>query len=125
MEIRVLKDLAHLYEEAGNQIAVALPAGWKTAWVQVEMEEDNGSVACFYVTSAPSSKPAYCPTPMELYDIFKEMRQVAAANDEAWTTATFILRSDGTFDIEYGYDPAPLDEISDRRKAWKEKYLPR
>lgn len=84
------------------------------------MAEDHGSVHCFYVGDDP--KPAYVAAPPELFDTFKEIWDESP--DPPWTTATFILDAHGKFDIDYGYDDISLDEVFERRLAWKKKHLP-
>src|SRR5262245_36850582 len=102
-----------------------LPNAWKTAWVQVEMEEDHGSAACFYVGEG-TSKPTYVRTSNEIDDTFRELWKVAQSDsaEKPWTTATFTLHADGDFNIDYGYKPIPIEEMDSRRRAWKAKYLP-
>jgi Protein of unknown function, DUF600 len=121
MESSALDELGKLYERAGKQVAGILPRGWQTAWCQVEMEEDHGSVNCFYV-GADAPKPAYVRAPPELFNTFKAIWD--GSPEPTWTTATFILHVGGKFDIDYGYDDISLDEVVERRAAWKRKYLP-
>jgi hypothetical protein len=116
-----MEELGELYAVAGKLVASILPPGWKTAWCQVEMEEDHGSVDGFYVGDA-APRPTYVRATPELFNAFKAIWD--ASPEPPWTTATFILHASGTFDIDYGYDDISLDQVVERRAAWKKKYLP-
>ena len=117
----MLEQLGELYARAGREVAALLPRGWKTVWCQVEMAEDHGSVCCFYVGDG-APKPAYVAAPPELFDTFKEIWDESP--EPPWTTSTFVLHLDGKLDVDHGYEPTPLDEVVERRAAWKKKYLP-
>jgi hypothetical protein len=116
-----LEDLRERYELVGQQLAAVFPPGWKTAWCQVEMAEDHGSVDCFYVGEG-AAQPAYLTASSELFDAFKALWD--ASPTPPWTTITFVLQADGSFEVDHGYDPIPLDEVVERRAAWKKQYLP-
>ena len=118
----MFKTLATLYQHIGHEISKTLPDDWQTAWVQVEMEEKSWSVDCFYSVVDSSVEPCYTELPNSVNTAFRRLRQVASTTGE-WTTATFILKRDGAFTIEYGYDPVPIEQIYERRLAWKQKYL--
>ena len=112
-----------IYQEVATELDRALPAGWQSAWVQVEMEDGNGSIACFAkVPTGP--KAMHVKLPVRVFDLFAKMREIArtAADAGAWTNATFMLLHDGTFKVDYGYEPMPIEEQYDRRIAWKKKY---
>jgi hypothetical protein len=118
------EELPAIYQRIAEDLIGDLPEGWETVWVQAEIEDGSGVVNAFALTSA-DPKPQYVDVPGEVFDDFEEMWNVMRANTppEEWTTATFILQSDGKLNVEYDY--SPRDGTDDERlKAWKAKYLP-
>ena len=119
----VLDAYPAIYQEVATELSRVLPAGWQTAWVQVEMEDGNGSIACFAaVPGAP--KPMHVKLPVRVFDLFAKMREIARGSDPAgaWTNATFVLKNAGAFTVDYGYEPVPIEDQYARRIAWKKKY---
>jgi hypothetical protein len=119
----VLERYGSYFETIGNTVAKALPRGWRKAWLQVEMDGNNGSVACFY--RRDGNKAEQCELPASVFKQFYEMRRAAMHDDPRgiWSTLTFILDSDDTFHVDYGYEPAPVEGMFARRMAWREQYL--
>lgn len=119
----LLDQYSAVYPDIAAGLTPALPPDWRGVWVQVEMTPDNGSIACFLISDT-AAKPVHVKLPMRVFDCFARMQRIALEIDRKHmgTTATFILRSDGTFNIDYGYDPIPIEGIVDRRIAWKKRY---
>ncbi len=117
--------ITKLYRHAGKQIAKIAPKDWQIAWTRVEMEDVTGSVVCFYRSIDYAIKPPIGKLPLDLYNdfrnIWRETRQAKPPN--IWSSVTFILQRNGTFTIEYGYEPVPIEDELERLKAWKQKYL--
>ena len=40
-----------------------------------------------------------------------------------WTNLTFTLERGGKFDVEFGYEPVPIEGEYERRLAWIAKHL--
>jgi len=120
----LLERYAALYEKIARELQRALPAGWTKAWAWSEMSERDGSVVVYYLDAAQTV--GWIEPPLALYDRFRELNNAARRTDPAlvWTSATFTLDVQGAFNVDFGYDPIPIDEEDDRRAAWKIKYLP-
>jgi hypothetical protein len=121
----VLAKVSALYPKLGNEIASLMPAGWETAWVQVEADDQSASMGVngFCVTQT-DTKPQYVRIPHSIFKIFEDMRKVTKESGHPpFTTVTFILHSDGKFNGEYGYDPVPIEGEYERRLAWEKKWL--
>ena len=119
-----LEQIAESYRHISDEITHALPADWQRAWVQVEHDDYSCSVACFYSGLDTSIEPSYIVMPHSVFSAFGRLRQICRETTNAtWSMATFILERE-KFRIEYGYDPVPIEEEFERRRAWKKKYLP-
>jgi hypothetical protein len=121
----MLDRYAKSYQAIANALVPELPAGWSEARVLAEMRADNGMVTGF--ARVPNSAgPVWLDVPDSVYDAFREMYAAAVQSGDAsqcWTSATMKLRSDGTFKMEYGYDPVPLDDQLDRVEEWSKRNL--
>jgi hypothetical protein len=120
----LLDRYAALYEKIAQTLQRELPAGWKKAWAYSEMSERDGSVVVYYLDGA--AKVAWIDPPLALYERFRELNNAARLADpgQTWTTATFSLESGGPFNVDFGYQPIPIDGELARDTAWNERYLP-
>jgi hypothetical protein len=120
----VLDRYAAIYKKLARHLKRALPKGWSKAWIWAEMSERYGSIVVYYVDDA--GKIGWIAPPLALYDRFRELNNAARRGGLifVWTSATFSLERDGTFSIDFGYDPIPIEEEDERRDAWKLRYLP-
>jgi hypothetical protein len=120
----LLDRYAELYEEIARELQRALPEGWTKTWAWSEMSANDGSVVVYYLDAAGTV--GWIQPPLALYDRFRELNNAARRTNPAlvWTSATFTLDAHGAFDVDFGYDPIPIEEEADRRAAWKIKYLP-
>ncbi len=113
------------YETIAQRLVPELPPGWRDACVLAEMRADNGMVVGFARVGS-SSEPTWLDLPATLYDAFRAMHDAArdgADPAQIWTSASLRLRSDGAFDVNYGYEPVPLDEQTERIDAWTQRSL--
>lgn len=119
-------EFGKIYKKLGSDVAAALPRDWQKAWVQAEMDVDNGMVACYYTTPAQPSPEQMDDPPLAVYKDFRALQDAARRLDPAnvWTTATFVLGSDGKFTIDLGYEPIPIEAQYERRLEWEKKYFP-
>ncbi|MGP6159322.1 MAG: immunity protein YezG family protein [Vulcanimicrobiaceae bacterium] len=118
-------EFGKIYSKLGNDVAAALPQGWHKAWVQAEMDTDNGMVACYYATAAQPKPQQLDDMPLSIYKDFRALQDAARRFEPAnvWTTATFILGSDRKFKVELGYEPIPIEDQYERRIEWENKYF--
>ena len=116
--------ITKLYRHAGKLIAKIAPKDWQTAWTLVEMEDITGSVICFYRSIDDAIQPPLGQLPLDLYNDFRNIWRVTrqANPPNMWSSVTFILQRNGTFTIEYGYEPVPIEDEFERLEAWKQKY---
>ena len=103
----MLDHYAELYPKIAADLDRALPHDWRQAWMS-------------------NASPAWITPPLRLYERFREMNDAArnSSPEQPWTTATFILQRDGTFDVDFGYGSTSIEEEQDRLEAWKRRYLP-
>lgn len=125
MNSSVLERLGSFYPEIGSELAATAPEGWRRIWVQAEVDDDQATLACFAATR-DTAEPRYFRASRPLVKLFRAMREAAvdAGSAQPWTTATFVLEAAGAFDVQYGYDPVPLDDVVARRDAWEKQHLP-
>jgi hypothetical protein len=119
-------EFGEIYKKLGNHVAGALPARWQKAWVQAEIDSDNGMVACYYTTAGEATPEQLDELPFTVYKDFRDLQDAARRFDpkHVWTTATFTLQHDGTFKIDLGYEPIPIEAQYERRLDWEKKHLP-
>ena len=124
-ENRMPKRLATLYRPARIATSKMLPDDWQKVWVLVEMETNTGSVICYYRDEDGSIQPLMSGVSLEVYSAFRRVRQEMslASTPPLWSSATYILQRNGTFSIDYGYDPVPIEDEEERLQMWKQKYL--
>jgi len=123
----VLDRYAKVYPRIADALARALPAAWTKAWVLAEMDAASGSVVVAYA-KAPGEPVGWLEPPLTLYQQFREMNNAARAEGDspgAWTSVTYVLERNGHFEVEFGYDPIPIEDESERMDAWERRYLPR
>ncbi len=127
-----------LYSEIGNKLNEIIPAKWDKILLYVEVEPgvvsyyycfyeaNNGNLVQFddLVKKYGVDAGELRLKELELTKVIKQLNnEFANNNQERWTTMTFILNSDGEFNIDYGYeDLYETDEVT-RRKQWEDKYL--
>lgn len=120
------KTLEQLYEEAATLINRTIPEPWETAWLQVEIhgDESGGGGAGFYNTKNSPDVVRYFEFGPDYYaiwfDIWKFFRE---HGKQPWSTATFTLRHNGKFDIQFGYQDLLAENEYDRRLTWEKTHL--
>jgi len=120
----LLERYAEFYEKIARELRRALPSGWTKTWAWSEMSERDGSVVVYYLDAARTV--CWITPPLKLYERFRQLNNAARRTNPAlvWTSCTFALDAEGAFDVDFGYDPIPIEEEDERRAAWKMKYLP-
>jgi len=119
----MLEKYADSYQQIAGALTPELPKGWTEVYVLAEMRTNEGMVSGFARTKAAESE--WFEVPMPAYDAFRAMYVVARDSGDPkalWTTATLHLKNDGTFDVDYGYDPVPVEDQFDRIEAWAKNH---
>lgn len=132
------KKLNEIYGKIAEVLNDTIPEDWNKIYMYGEILDDVQK-SHFYYYPADGSEPVYSHDIPEIFDIdeddydeqldelldtLTELRLEFKNNgQELWTNLTFILESDGKFNIEYDY--TDLSETSPREQfiIWKYKYL--
>jgi hypothetical protein len=106
------------YQEIGRNIVVALPIGWRSAYVLFEPEAvDVASYMAFVRGEDDAFTSFKLPWPAYL-SFMKTWERSASDSGAPWTSLTFIVHNSGTFDVEYGYDALQQSDEGRRKRAW-------
>jgi hypothetical protein len=115
----MLEEYAESYQRIADALTAGLPKGWTEVFVLAEMRTDEGMVSGFARTKAPD--PEWFEVPVPAYDAFRAMYLAARDSGDPkalWTSATLHVKNDGTFVVDYGYDPVPVEDQFDRIETW-------
>jgi hypothetical protein len=119
----MLEEYAESYQRIADALKPGLPKGWTEVFVLAEMRTSEGMVSGFARTKAP--EPEWFEVPMPAYDAFRAMYVVVRDSGDPkalWTSATLHLKRDGTFQVDYAYDPVPVEDQFDRIAAWAQSH---
>jgi len=126
-----------IYQEIATTINDLIPEKWSKVFLYVEGWEDFSTEYFYYYPEdggAPllsynipdqfgldneefeDRESELAELVLSLQDVFKEQGQ------EPWTNLTFILNSDGKFNVEYGYEDLREVNMVEQRDSWKAKY---
>lgn len=116
--------IENLYGEIANELYEIINGEFDTAWINVEMSKDTGSVGVYFKTQ-DGQYFSVEPT-STLFELFSTLlHEFKAVGQPPWSTAAFIVRDDGKFSIDFGYEDI-FDGRStslERMQAWIRKYL--
>ncbi|MFA0814285.1 MAG: immunity protein YezG family protein [Anaerofustis sp.] len=128
-------------EEYYTKLAILLnnviPVSWKKIALHAEVGEDSISTYFYYLIENGEylqggaicddydvSNLEYQEFLINLVETIKELNNDYGKNgQEKWNSMTFLLDSDGTFNIDYSYDDLSNSSARQRRKNWLNKYL--
>jgi uncharacterized protein (TIGR01741 family) len=130
--------LNEIYGEVANTLNIIIPEKWDKVLLYGEINEDTrtaffnyypvGKKESIYSHDIPQifniSKLEYRKQLRKLLDVLEELWHEFKNNEqEPWTNLTFILESNGKFNIEYDY--TDLSNVNDveRHAIWDYKYL--
>jgi hypothetical protein len=119
----MIEEYAESYQRIADALTPGLPKGWTEVFVLAEMRTSEVMVSGFARTKAP--EPEWFEVPMPAYDAFRAMYVVARDSGDPkvlWTSATLHLKNDGTFQVDYAYDPVPVEDQFDRIAAWAQSH---
>lgn len=127
------KKMNRLMQKIGNAILSVLNESWERAVVGYFIEISGVTHLQFF--ELDTNDDDYCDLvkrswDMDQYDdaiveieeLCKELHNLCAAVNDFWTSFSYVLECDGTFNAEYGYDAI---ESYDSRfiMNWESKYL--
>lgn len=127
-----------LYFKIAEKAIEIIPTEWNKIILNAEIEPGVvSSYFCFYTKKDNEliefnkiskifnvDRQIYLQLFSELTDlIYKLNEECAKYTKPAWTIMTFILSSDGAFNIDYSYDDLSTSSTLSRRYAFKETYL--
>jgi hypothetical protein len=118
------KNIESLYPEIGEMLLDLIPENFQQAWIRVEMIEDVWSSGIFF--TEPNGRVRYLNKNLEeMNRRFRQLRSLfVVAGNPPFTTATYHLRPNGKFTIDYGYDDVSDFSLApQRRENWIKKYI--
>lgn len=118
------ENIERLYEEIGDELFEIVSDEFDTAWINVEMQRDSGSIGV-YIKRKDEQYFSLDPT-STLFKLFNELwHEFKVMGPSPWTTATFIIQDSGKFTIDFGYDDISGGHSTslERTQAWQKKYL--
>ena len=125
------------YEEIAHQINTMIPEEWATAKLYAESWPGYFTVYFYYDPVSTNRSilnldipDLYSVDPDEFLLQKRQLRRTVLALQqmfseqemETWTNFTLILKHDGTFQAEYGYEDLKELDPGEKREAWKVKY---
>jgi len=111
------------YPTIGQAFYDVLP-DFSDAWLTIEITEDVWGAEAFYKDGTDTVK--YLSEGLEEAErLFKDMRKTfKETGNDPFTQATFFLKENGKFSIDFGYeDVSDFGLTDERRDAWIKKYL--
>ena len=115
-----MERMNEIYGEIGQILANIAPENWEKVYVYAEMGDDWGSIIPYYKLGNDFIN---VEKPYKLYKLFKEYRKIFVdSGEEPWIIATFIMDSEGEFNIELDYKKRELNDM-EILTFWKYKYL--
>ncbi len=128
------QQLQNIIQRIGNSIAIILP----TAWCKVVMGyfiagENQVSHFQLYVTTDFSdgyidlmeeswNSDEFDDVIIEIQQLCKKIRKICISANDCWTVMTFCMQADGSFSIDYGYEP--IKEYNSKYiLTWQSQYL--
>ena len=117
------EETGKLFTAIGNEVASALPPGWEKVWLQVEIIPESTAIGAFFI-GGTTTRPTYIKMPRRLFRMFEQLHGLGTQGSKSvWTNLTFTLERGGKFDVEFGYEPVPIEGEYERRLAWIAKHL--
>lgn len=127
-----------LYSQIAEKAIAIIPTKWSKLLLYAEIlpgvvtefhyfiEEDSSKAIQF--GDIPNifgvERSEYNYKNLELTKLIRQMNKAFShSNQEKWTTMTFLLKSDGWFNINFGYENLEETDVIYRRKEWEKKYL--
>lgn len=128
------KKIEKLMQTIGNAIISVLPSDWNHVVIGyfIERPINVSHTQILYrtlhsddyidVVKASWDIEKYDDAIIEISDSCKELHSICATSGDDWSTMSFALERDGTFNIDYSYEP--INKYNSLFILnWKSKYL--
>lgn len=128
------QELQAIIQALGNIAASVLPENWERVVVGYFIAGENNVSHLQFHTITTSSydyidlmdeswdSGEYDYAIIEVQQLCKELRSICSAANDRWTTMTFCMMANGTFNIDYAYDVIE-DYNSSFILNWQSHYL--
>lgn len=127
------QELNRLIQKIGNTILPVLDKNWKKVVVGYFIEASGVIHLQLFVLNTGDDdysdlvkrswdNDQYDDVIIDLEDLCKELNSLCAGVNDSWTSISYVLESDGAYNVDYGYDTI---ENYDSRfiMDWQSKYL--
>ena len=113
--------LNNLMQKIGNAVLPVLENGWEKVVIGYFIEISNVTHLQFLVKLSWDTE-RYDNAIINIEDLCKELHTLCKQVNDSWTSFSYILEGDGTYNADYGYDDI---ESYDSRfiMEWQSKYL--
>ena len=99
------KSVEELYHILGEQVIKSIPEQWLEAWIEAEMEDDNGILTGAYIPKNNPEKINYFDPGYRAFLAFDELRsRFESEIGQPWSKAVFRLNSKNQFSLDFEYD---------------------
>jgi hypothetical protein len=100
----MIEGIEPLYQRIADSMTAALPEGWATAKYEAIFYPGASAYDAEYVRQVDGVARGFAPT-KDGPRAFRELRALfRQAGRPVWGRASFELRPDGTFKVQWGYD---------------------
>lgn len=127
------QELNCIMQKIGNTILHVLDENWEKAVVGYFIEGTGVTHLQFFVLNTDADDYSdlvksswdtdrYDDAIVDLEDLCKELRTLCEKVNDSWTSFTYVLEGDGSYNADYGYDA--IDNYDSRFiMDWQSKYL--
>lgn len=100
----MIQGIEPIYQRLADSITAAIPEDWSEAKYEAIFYPDSSVYEAEYVRQSDGVARSFPPT-KDGPRAFRELRTLfKKAGQRAWGRAIFELRSDGSFNMKWGYD---------------------
>ena len=134
LDIRENKqELNSIMQKIGNTILPVLDENWEKVVIGYFVEDNGVTHLQFFVLNTDADDYSdlvklswdtdlYDDAIVDLEDLCKELRILCEEANDSWTSFTYVLEGDGSYNADYEYDA--IDNYDSRFiMDWQSKYL--
>lgn len=127
------QELNNIMQKIGNTILPVLDENWEKVVVGYFVEENGVTHLQFFMLNTDADDYSdlvklswnierYDDAIIDLEDLCKELRILCGKVNDSWTSFTYVLEGDGSYNADYEYDA--IDNYDSRFiMDWQSKYL--
>lgn len=127
------QELNSIMQKIGNTILPVLDENWEKVVVGCFVEDNGVTHLQFFVLNTDADDYSdlvklswdtdlYDDAIVDLEDLCKELRILCEEANDSWTSFTYVLEGDGSYNADYEYDA--IDNYDSRFiMDWQSKYL--